>query len=251
MRKVALALLFTGLLITGRGRAESFSIPPLSGPVVDTAGIISSATATKIEFALREIYSSGGPQIQVLTVPNLGGLSVEEASIRVVDKWALGHKGRDDGVLLLVAREERKMRIEVGRGLEGDLPDAYANRIIYESIRPLFQAGDYSSGILVGVSLIIKRVSPNTDIEKLLGKVNVEPSHQAGSLGWLQLVIFFLVIMAIFSNRSAALGCLLGSFLGGRGWSGGGNWGGGGGFGGGGWSGGGGGFSGGGASGGW
>jgi uncharacterized protein len=251
-RWALVALLLVGGCIANVCRAESFSIPPLTGPVVDTADLIPAGTRRTIESALRQVYASGGPQIQVLTVPTLGELTIEDASIRVVDRWALGRKGRDDGVLLFIAKQERKIRIEVGRGLEGELPDAYANRIIYEAIRPLFQSGDYASGIVVGVTQIIQRVSPQTDVNALFGQVRSAPARSPVMPGWLEILIFIFVVFAILSNRSAALGCLLGSLLGGRGWSGGGVWRGGGGFsGGGGWSGGGGGFSGGGASGGW
>ncbi len=107
--------------------ADRFEVPRLSGPVVDEGGFLAPAARRKIASALVELKRQGGGiEIAVLTVRDLGGLSIEQASIQVVDKWKLGSEGKDNGVLLLVSKQERKVRIEVGQGLDGDLPDAHA-----------------------------------------------------------------------------------------------------------------------------
>ncbi len=99
-------------------------VPALRSAVTDQAGILSPATRQQLESALRQIQKIGGTQLAVLTVPDLAGLTIEQASIRVVDAWKLGSKKDDKGLLLMVARDERKVRIEVGQGLEGVLTDA-------------------------------------------------------------------------------------------------------------------------------
>lgn len=253
MRRFALPFLFA-LLCAAPDSAYAFEVPPLTGPVVDLAGLLSAPTEQRISGALRQLRDAhGGAQIAVLTVPDLGGLAIEQASIQVVDAWKLGGEAKDNGVLLMVARDERRIRIEVGQGLEGDLPDAYAKRIIDEAMTPLFGAGNADQGILVGVFQIAQRAHPQMDVTPLFGADdgNWRTSHRKARGGSALIPILFLLFL-LFVGRRAGRGMLggmlgglvLGSMLG-RG-GGGGFRGGGGGF-----RGGGGGFSGGGASGGW
>jgi uncharacterized protein len=229
----------------------SFEVPKLTGPVVDRAQMIDRASVEQIDRALRALRSKGGTQITVLTVPNLGGLSIEEASIRVVDQWKLGGANQDNGVLLMVARAERSIRIEVGQGLEGTLTDAASRRIIDDSITPLFRSGQFGSGLLVGVQQIAKTTNPEMDMSGIFGSQNWKNQRSGGRVpdetGWLQILFVICFFLLMFSNkfshggrRSTGLG---------RGWGGSGM--GHGGSGGGSWRGGGGGFSGGGASGRW
>lgn len=230
-------------------------MPALTGPVVDTAGILDRPTQIAIASALQALQEQGGSQITVLTVPSLGELSIEQASIQVVDAWRLGGRKTDNGVLLMIAPNERKMRIEVGRGLEGVLTDADSRRIIAESIRPLFQTGDYNSGTLVGVYQITRKTDPEIDLtpyfEGKLRRLPTESSEGLSPLGvFLILFILFLLLSRNQGRRRLHRGTWGGPWGGppmGGGW-GGGSWGGGSG---GGWSGGGGGFAGGGASGDW
>ena len=116
--------------------------------------MIESRTANLLNQDLISIYDSGGPQIAVLTLPSLEDQTIEERAIQVFDQWKIGKKGKDNGVLLLIAKKERKVRIEVGYGLEGDIPDAYAKRIIEDVMLPLFRRGEFSSGVLLGVQQI-------------------------------------------------------------------------------------------------
>ncbi len=230
--------------------AEDFSIPPLREPVTDQAGMITPAHRQMLNAVLSQLHAKGGSQIAVLTMPNLSGLTIEQASIKIVDAWQLGSKANDNGVLLLVAHDERRMRIEVGQGLEGSLTDAYAKRIIDEAMAPLFKTGNVSDGIVVGIAQIIQYTDPEFDIDKAMGGQRPRMAQQRRPSPLGQLIFIVLMCVLIFGNRggsSALLWFGLGALSGGGGRRGGfGGGGGGGGF-----SGGGGGFSGGGASGGW
>lgn len=239
------------LLFSVIARAD-FQVPALTGPVVDDASILSPQTARGLSRGLRALHERGGSQITVLTVPSLEGISIEEAGIRTLDKWKLGGEKTDNGVILLIAPKERKLRIEVGQGLEGQLTDADSKRIIAEEITPLFKSGDYNSGVLVGVFKIVSKTDPDFDIRPYLqGHAEREmPQREGLPRLWVFLGLLFLLF---FLGRGGGFGSglLLGSILS-SGRSGASDWGGGwGGGGGGGWSGGGGSGSGGGASGDW
>jgi uncharacterized protein len=247
--------LLTLLFVYAVARAD-FQVPPLTGPVVDEAGVISESTSRRLDQFLRSFFERGGAQIQIATVRDLGGLSIEEASIKVTDQWKLGKKKESRGVLLLLAPNEHKVRIEVGQGLEGNLPDITASRIVREVIIPRLREGSTDRALIDGVLAIMQYTDPQL-IAETSGGMPIH-SHSAvfsNSLGE-SLVWFFvltLILMALFTNSRRRRGFWGGGgYWGGGGGWGGGGWGGGGGFGGGGgWSGGGGGFSGGGASGSW
>ena len=232
----------------------AFDVPRLTGPVVDRAGMLSAAAESQISSALLKLHQQpGGAQIAVLTVPDLGDETIEQASIQVVDAWQLGSEAGDKGILVMVAKAERRIRIEVGQGLEGDLPDAYAKRIIDEAMTPLFRSGNVEQGILVGVYQIAQRVHPDLDLAPLFQggqRGDWQTSHRTRRGGVPLIPMLFLGLLLFAGRRRGGgllTGMLLGSMVGrGRGFGGGGFGGGGGGF-----SGGGGGFSGGGASGGW
>ncbi len=242
------------LLIACSAGAAEFEVPALRSAVTDRAGILSPVTLTQLESALRQLQSVGGTQLAVLTLPDLAGLTIEQASIRIVDAWQLGSEQADNGVLLLVARDERKVRIEVGQGLEGTLTDAYSKRIIDEGITPLFRQGDMNGGVTIGVYQIARITNPDVDLRPYLEGQLRQRSSRSRSRGarspW-QTLFGLVLLMAVFSMRMGFLPFLFLGGMGGRGHraGSGGFGGGGGGFGG--FSGGGGGFSGGGASGGW
>lgn len=130
-------------------------VPPLTGRVVDRADILSEGTERALTDLLAEHERATSNQIAVLTVPMLEGESVEGLALRVFNTWGLGHADRDNGVLVLIARDDRELRIEVGYGLEGALTDASAGRIIRSEFVPAFRNGDYDGGTLAGVSAVI------------------------------------------------------------------------------------------------
>ena len=149
-----LALLLAALL----ARAE-VAVPPLTARVTDLTGTLSGGAVTRIETKLADLEAKKGSQIAVLIVPTTQPEEIEQFGIRVEDAWKLGRKGVDDGVILIVAKNDRRVRIEVGRGLEGALPDAVANRIITETITPHFKLGDYDGGVEAGVDQMISVVN--------------------------------------------------------------------------------------------
>ncbi|MDQ3777154.1 MAG: YgcG family protein [Pseudomonadota bacterium] len=137
-------------------------VPVLTARVTDLTGTLKPAEIQALEDRLRDFETRKGAQIAVLIVPSTAPDAIEGYSIRVVENWKLGRKGVDDGVLLLVAKDDQRVRIEVGYGLEGVIPDALASRIINEAITPRFKAGDFHGGITAGV-------------ERLMGLIAGEP----------------------------------------------------------------------------
>jgi uncharacterized protein len=162
------------------------AVPPLTGRVVDLTDTLSAAQREYLASRLRGIEHGSGAQVAVLIVPSTKPESIEQFSIRVVDKWKLGRKGIDDGVLILVAKNDRNLRIEVGRGLEGTIPDAIANRIINDTIVPSFKGGDIYGGLLSGVAVMGRLIGG----EQLPPPVKGE--RDAGPIP----IIFFLALFA-------------------------------------------------------
>ena len=135
------------LLLAASALAQPVAVPALDAPVVDTAGALDAATRQRLVERALALQQRKGSQLQVLVVPTTGGEPIEAYARRVFDVWRIGRQGVDDGVLLLVALNDRRVRIEPGYGLEGAVPDAVANRIIDEYLVPRFRAGDYAGGI--------------------------------------------------------------------------------------------------------
>jgi uncharacterized protein len=222
-------------------------VPALREPVQDEAGALSSADKSQIEQLIRAANAEGKIQLQILIVPSLAGEPIEAASLKVVDQWKLGTVKGDQGALFFVAVNDRKMRIEVGQGLEGDIPDVTAKRILSDRVAPFFRAGQMSGGILVGTEEILRAAGVTTLPERDGVPVVRDDSSSSGNslqLGFFLLIVVFSIISRLFGGRrrrSSLLGGLLLGAGSGGGWDGGRG-------GGGGWSGGGGGFSGGGAS---
>ena len=232
-------VLFLALLIPLLAWAAE--IPPLKARVTDLTGTLSAQQKSALEQSLAEFETRKGPQIAVLMVPTTRPETIEQYAVRVFESWKLGRKGVDDGVLLVVAKDDRKVKIETGYGLEGILPDAIGKRIVEDDIIPRFKQGDFYGGIRAGVERIMRAIFGRFVGASVVGTL-------AAIAGWAMIgsliaalvvgIIGFIIAMVSGSN-----------FGGGRsGWSGGG-WGGG--FGGGGFSGGGGSSGGGGASGSW
>jgi len=232
-----LTTLILGLLLLSASGLQALEVPPSTGYVNDRAGILSPTTKQQLEQGLSEFERSDATQLVVLTIPSLEGEVLEEYSLKVAESWGSGQRGKDNGALLLIARDERKIRIEVGYGLEGQLTDLLTGRIIDQEITPRFRSGDYDGGVMAGVSAMAQAVR---------GAYKGEPTKKRSSGGFFTLLLFLAPWLLLAgprrsSRRRSGI------------WFGGGGFGGGGGFsgGGGGFSGGGGGFGGGGSSGGW
>lgn len=153
-----LVILWIGWVAVGIGSALAQDVPALTGRVVDNADILASTTEEVLTRQLSAHEDSTGNQVAVLTIESLNGAPIEDYALEVGRSWALGTSEFDNGVLLLVSVQDRRMRIEVGFGLEGALPDATADRIIRHEIRPRFRDGDFDSGVRSGVDAILSAI---------------------------------------------------------------------------------------------
>ena len=167
-------------------------VPFLAGHVNDIAGILSSSTRSELETILKAHEDSTSNQVVVLTIPSLEGESLEEYSINVAETWKLGQRGKDNGVLLLVSKGDRKVRIEVGRGLEGDLTDLTCGLIIRHEILPRFRDGDYDAGVRAGVYAILAAIR---------GSYKADEGVSAADIGFRIFAgLIFLVVVGIFTT---------------------------------------------------
>ena len=184
--------------------AAEVAVPPLKARVTDLTATLAADQASALEARLAALESRKGSQVAVLLVPTVQPEAIEQYAIRVFDQWKLGRKGVDDGVLLLVAKNDRKLRIEVGRGLEGAIPDAYAKRIIDEEITPRFKQGDFYGGIEAGVARITKLID---------GEAMPAPQRPALSSRPDYLSLFFYGLIAVMFI-GGILRAIFGRFLG-------------------------------------
>ena len=185
------------------------AVPPLAARVTDLAGVLTSAQRTALEERLVAFEKSKGSQIAVLIVPTTQPETIEQYGIRVADAWKLGRKGVDDGALLLVAIKDRAVRIEVGYGLEGVLPDAIAKRIIDEDIVPRFKQGDYYGGIEAGVGRTIRVVEGEP-----LPPPRARAPPAGDGVGLQQLFVLGLLLVFVVGGALRAMfGRMLGSGL--------------------------------------
>lgn len=228
-------LLFFPLVLLAR------DIPSLSGPVIDEVGVLSSQQNAQLSKVLRAVNTKHDLQLQVFIARDMDGDVIENFTIKAVDQWKLGSEKSDRGVLFLLAMAEKKVRIEVGQGLEGQITDAQAGMLI-ESLTPYFRKGDFASGIMTGVHGLLVMAG----IENISETTGMKRQTKSKPIGGFTLLLFIIFIIFEIMTRSRRGGIFFSGHgpstrIGGGGFSGGG----------GGWSGGGGGFSGGGASGGW
>ncbi len=151
---VLAALLAFLWVVPGRARAAD-AYPPLTGRVTDAAHVLTPEVTSDLTQKLAALEQSTGRQLVVATVPSLNDQPIEDYGVGLIRAWAIGAKGRNDGAILIVAPNERKVRIEVGYGLEGDLTDALSERIIQRNILPRFKAGDIPGGVATGADALI------------------------------------------------------------------------------------------------
>ncbi len=210
VKAILLALLlgwvFPALTASLAPALANVAVPPLVGRVVDQTGTLSSGDVATLNQTLRSFEARKGSQIAVLIVPTTDGEAIEQFSLRVAETWKIGRKKIDDGALIVVAKNDRHLRIEVGYGLEGALTDVTSKRIIDEVITPKFKSGDFAGGVSAGVNRIIRVI----DGEKLPG---VEPQHwQAPSLlSHIDPVFALFVLFGFGAIMRNVLGALLGA----------------------------------------
>ena len=236
--KLILKALIIGLLLFFCGTALSLEVPekPITR-VSDAAGMFSSQTVLDMSQYLGDYESRTGNQIVVATFPSLAGDNLEDFSIRLAEKWKIGQKGKDNGVIVLLIKNDRLVRIEVGYGLESLLTDALCSQIIQQNIVPYFKQGNYDLGIRETLSAIVNTLSEE----------RTAPAKAKKTVKVIELIFILILLIVIFVVNILSGGSWF--YFGGSGYRGGGF---GGGFGGGGgFSGGGGSFGGGGSSGGW
>ena len=173
--------------------AELVAIPALKTHVTDLTQTLSTEQQSQLDSKLMAFEQQKGSQIAVLIVPTTEPEAIEQYSIRVVDVWKLGRKKVDDGVLILIAKNDRKMRIEVGYGLEGAIPDLYARRVIDEIMKPKFKQGDYFGGINEAIDAIARMISG----EALPPVSNSSSNNEDSSSAPIVLIFFAIIIGAV------------------------------------------------------
>jgi uncharacterized protein len=205
MRRV-LGIALAAVAIAGASSARP--VPFLAGRVVDEAQMLSPEARQRIEGKLTALEQQTTDQVVVLTIPSLDGAALESYSLEVAQTWHLGQKGKDNGVLLLIARDDRKMRIEVGYGLEGTLTDLKSKQILDDIIRPRFQRGEFGQGVEDGVDGILKVIH---------GEPLPPPARRGHSLnGFMGVAVGFLVfavVIGVFSVMALAMRGFVSWFL--------------------------------------
>jgi len=185
----------------------------LNEPVVDQANILNPQEKQRLEAQLRSIYQQGLAQAAVVIVPTTNGLPIFDYALQVAEKWQLGDDAIDDGLLIVVAVNDRDMYILTGYGLEGVLPDAAVNRIIREDITPLFKQDNYGAGVLAGVDALKSRLTADPEVLARADAQAAERSTQQGS-DELPLPIFLFVMAMIFGSFITSIfGRVFGSIL--------------------------------------
>ena len=199
--RVVLAAL---LLLVLPWAAADVPVPPLKARITDLTGTLAAGQRAALEQKLADLEARKGSQIAVLVVESTRPETVEQYAVRVFERWKLGRKGVDDGVLLLVAKNDRQLHIEVGYGLEGAIPDAIAKRIIEQDIVPLFKQGNFHGGISAGTDRLGKLIE---------GETMPPPKRTAApGSGWSTETLF--IGFVILAMASQLLHALLGRFLG-------------------------------------
>jgi len=181
-----------GALGAGTPDPNEIAVPKLTAHVVDLTGTLTADERATLDGKLAAFESAHGSQVAVLLVPSIGSEAIEDFATRVTDQWQLGRKGVDDGVLLVVAKEQRKLRIQTGRGVQGTLTDALSKRIVSDVIAPRFRNGDFAGGLDAGVEAIVKAVEgealPLPEVRQSAHRVD-----SIGSFSNLLIFAFFLV----------------------------------------------------------
>jgi uncharacterized protein len=219
MRALA-AGLFAFVTLVGAASAQAWEagtdglvpIPPLSAHVTDVTQTLSAPERQALEAKLADWEARTGNQFAVLLVPSTQPEPIEAYAIRVADAWKIGRKGTDNGVLFVVAKNDRKLRLEVGYGFEGVLTDATSKRIIAETVAPKFREGAFGAGINAGVDRVISVLAEGKPLPA--AKTRAQPASGGGSVPVMILVLVFIVVPAVGGVLKKMLGKVVGSTVG-------------------------------------
>ncbi len=198
-------ILFLVLLSSARW-SYSLEVPALEGRVNDYAKLLSTATVSQLENSLKYFEQEDSTQIVVLTIPSLEGDNLETFSLRVAEGWQIGQKGLDNGALLLIARDERKLRIETGYGLEGTLTDLIAGRIIRNIILPTFKKGNFNQGVIDGVAAMMAAVKGEFKAQE----VPISKRKTNDKAGFITMLTFFFLFLGNILRKKKWLAATVG-----------------------------------------
>jgi len=210
LRRILCLLFF--LAVLAASEAMALDVPKLTGRVNDYATMLSPATRQQLETVLADFEGQESTQLAVLTIPSLEGAVLEEFSLQVAESWRLGQKGRDNGALLLIVKNDRKLRIEVGYGLEGKLTDLTSGRIIRDTIKPHFRKGDFDQGVSEGVSAMIAAVRGEFQAEQAAAP-SVSSSSGGDSGGLIGFVVIAFFFLARLVGRHPWIGGTIGAIF--------------------------------------
>ncbi|MDI1254394.1 TPM domain-containing protein [Thermomonas sp.] len=209
MSRIVLVLLL--LFLPCLAGAQQAMIPVFNSPVVDTTGTLDAASKQQLEQQALDLQQRKGSQLQVLMVPTTAPETIEQYAVRAFEQFKLGRKGTDDGVLLVVAKDDRKVRIEVGYGLEGAIPDITAGRVIQEYLVPKFRQGDYAGAIEDATAQLVRLI----DGEPLPEPVADNPTGPDRGGNWLFALFAALIVGQItrgfFSRMPGGVRALFGA----------------------------------------
>jgi uncharacterized protein len=194
--------------------AYALDVPKLQGYINDYANMISYPTKAELEKELKAFEQTDSTQIVILTIPSLEGEVIEDFSIKVAESWKIGQKVKDNGIIFLVAKEERKMRIEVGRGLEGKVTDLMAGRIIDLVIKPRFKGGDFDGGFIAGVSALIDATRGEFKADNRYSHGIKKELHPLLKIITMCIIGVIVLFIAIAGSASRIFGGILGGIAG-------------------------------------
>jgi len=208
------AITFLGF---GANYVHAADIPKFSAPVVDKANILSANVESALNQSLESFRRASGPQVAILTVSSTGNQSIEDFSIDVARKWGLGDKTRDDGVLLVIAFDDRRLRFETGSGIEGELTDVEAGRIIDGIIAPQLKAGNPDAAVLDGASAVISELSAAPGETVTIDTAATSDAQSTGGNIFSTIIFFiiflFAMVMFVIRGRQRGFGNVAGNIL--------------------------------------
>ncbi|MFA6428240.1 MAG: TPM domain-containing protein [Candidatus Buchananbacteria bacterium] len=214
-RLIGVLLTLGGLLLFSQSALAYYSLGPPTGFVTDKIGWLSVSEKNKLEQDLTNYEKQTSNEIVVVTVDNLQGDTIENFAVKLFAEWQIGKKDKDNGILLLIAKQERQMRIEVGYGLEGDLTDAQSFQIIDKIVKPLFQQEKYGEGVIAGVNSIKQALSGNLEVPATTTNSNTQTKFDFGEFFFLLVFVLPGWLLSILArSKSWWLGGVIGAVIG-------------------------------------